>query len=709
MNNKLFSILLAIVMITSACVIPIASDEGSDAAGKDSGIILNEPYGIYLDINEDSINNLFGNLNNKIGNKDTGFTESFIFDTIVGILSEVMGNPIDIHRISKDKPLYDIDLDAGFSITNTSKTSSGYTYKISAIAKGHAGTNAAITNEATNFIGTMNADDDLSEFIAENKSSAEDKTVDETMVLMMDRIEFGLDMTVETDKNGNITKINGTLGRELSYSGDKNTLEEADGYTYLREAKVAHNSSSYIDFKTDASGSKPVINVTWFLAGDILLLDKAIGPYGNAVIDLDDIEYPISYDKLDAFVKAAKKCIDKNGNVGMADFLNIVDATPIGSMIKETAISILDEYNMGGTASLLFDKFELKLGDIYNILYTNKGDSPIGNVYDMANMESIKEYITLAEGWAKPDAIPNFIFGKEGIMLTEKEADSISKSALSLANKAITGLKDREFDVEFYENMDATAPVTTKEVKFGNAVVKDDLIKQLEEPTDKIFVGWFTFNEKGPIAPVSLGRICGDLKVIPVYADKMTSLVDIYNAVAGKNLFAEVTDEVVDITKLTGKNSYITVKDDGVVKSVTWNFPGKDSSVDEVKIKFSSKESGKNLEIDFEHSGDLPEGTVLTIDVGSKFDKGTVLNVYHKESNKMTLVNGMVIVDENGMVKIGLDHCSTYVFEVNDVLTYFDEPENDDDDGGINLVLIGGVGLAVIVVGLGVFIYIRKH
>ncbi|MBR1973214.1 MAG: hypothetical protein IKA33_00865, partial [Candidatus Methanomethylophilaceae archaeon] len=229
-----------------------------------------------------------------------------------------MGNPIDIHRISKDKPLYDIDLDAGFSITNTSKTSSGYTYKISAIAKGHAGTNAAITNEATNFIGTMNADDDLSEFIAENKSSAEDKTVDETMELMMDEIEFGLDMTVETDKNGNITKINGTLGRELSYSGDKNTLEEADGYTYLREAKVAHNSSSYIDFKTDTSGSKPVINATWFLAGDILLLDKAIGPYGNAVIDLDDIEYSISYDKLDAFVKEAKKNVTNNGKVGMA-------------------------------------------------------------------------------------------------------------------------------------------------------------------------------------------------------------------------------------------------------------------------------------------------------------------------------------------------------------------------------------------------------
>ena len=707
MNNKLFSILLAIVMITSACVIPIASDEGSDAAGKDSGIVLNEPYGIYLDINEDSINQVIGNLMQNYNNKDTEYTESIIFETFFGAISEIMGDPIDIHRISKDKPLYDIDLDAGFSITNTSKTSSGCIYKISAIAKGHAGTNAAITNEATNFIGTMNADDDLSEFIAKNRNSAKNVTVDETMELMMDEIEFGLDMTVETDKNGNITKINGTLGRELSYSGEKETLEEADGYTYLRAAKVAHDSSSYIDFKTDTSGSKPVINATWFLAGDILLLDKAIGPYGNTVIDLDDIEYSISYDKLDAFVTAAKKNVGKNGNVGMADFLNIIDATPIGPMIKGIALSMLEEYELGTMAEAILNN--ISLGGIYDILYTENGDWSSLNIYEAIGMEEIKEAIIAAKGFVTIDAIPNFIFGKEGIILTEDEADSISKSALSLANKAITGLKDREFDVEFYENKDATTPVTTKEVKFGNAVVKDDLIKQFEEPANKIFVGWFTFNEEGPIAPVSLGRICGDLKVIPVYADKMTSLVDIYNAVAGKNLFAEVTDEVVDITKLTGKNSFITVKDDGVVKSVTWNFPGKDSSVDEVKIKFSSKESGKNLEIDFEHSGDLPEGTVLTIDVGSKFDKGTVLNVYHKESNKMTLVNGMVIVDENGMVKIGLDHCSTYVFEVNDVLTYFDEPENDDDDGGINLILIGGIGLAVIVVGLGVFIYIRKH
>ena len=706
MNNKLFSILLAIVMITSACVIPIASDEGSDAAGKDSGIVLNEPYGIYLDINEDSINQVIGNLMQNYNNKDTEYTESIIFETFFGAISEIMGDPIDIHRISKDKPLYDIDLDAGFSITNTSKTSSGCIYKISAIAKGHAGTNAAITNEATNFIGTMNADDDLSEFIAENKDSAKNVTVDETMILMMDKIEFGLDMTVETDKNGNITKINGTLGRELSYSGEKETLEEADGYTYLRAAEVAHNSSSYIDFKTDASGSKPVINITWFLAGDILLLDKAIGPYGNAVIDLDDIEYSISYDKLDAFVTAAKKNVGKNGNVGMSDFLNIVDATPIGPMIKGIALSMLEEYELGTIAETILNN--ASLGDIYDILYTENGDWSSLNIYEAIGMEGIKEAIIAAKGFVTIDAIPNFIFGKEGIILTEDEADSISKNALSLANKSITGLKDREFDVEFYENKDADTPFTTTKVKFGNAVVKDDLIKQFEEPANKIFVGWFTFNEEGPIAPVSLGRICGDLKVIPVYADKMTSLVDIYNAVAG-NLFAEVTDEVVDITKLTGKNSFITVKDDGVVKSVTWNFPGKDSSVDEVKIKFSSKESGKNLEIDFEHSGDLPEGTVLTIDVGSKFDKGTVLNVYHKESNKMTLVNGMVIVDENGMVKIGLDHCSTYVFEVNDVLTYFDEPENDDDDGGINLILIGGIGLAVIVVGLGVFIYIRKH
>ena len=706
MNNKLFSILLAIVMITSACVIPIASDEGSDAAGKDSGIVLNEPYGIYLDINEDSINQVIGNLMQNYNNKDTEYTESIIFETFFGAISEIMGDPIDIHRISKDKPLYDIDLDAGFSITNTSKTSSGCIYKISAIAKGHAGTNAAITNEATNFIGTMNADDDLSEFIAKNRNSAKNVTVDETMILMMDKIEFGLDMTVETDKNGNITKINGTLGRELSYSGEKETLEEADGYTYLRAAEVAHNSSSYIDFKTDASGSKPVINVTWFLAGDILLLDKAIGPYGNAVIDLDDIEYSISYDKLDAFVTAAKKNVGKNGNVGMSDFLNIVDATPIGPMIKGIALSMLEEYELGTIAETILNN--ASLGDIYDILYTENGDWSSLNIYEAIGMEGIKEAIIAAKGFVTIDAIPNFIFGKEGIILTEDEADSISKNALSLANKSITGLKDREFDVEFYENKDADTPFTTTKVKFGNAVVKDDLIKQFEEPANKIFVGWFTFNEEGPIAPVSLGRICGDLKVIPVYADKMTSLVDIYNAVAG-NLFAEVTDEVVDITKLTGKNSFITVKDDGVVKSVTWNFPGKDSSVDEVKIKFSSKESGKNLEIDFEHSGDLPEGTVLTIDVGSKFDKGTVLNVYHKESNKMTLVNGMVIVDENGMVKIGLDHCSTYVFEVNDVLTYFDEPENDDDDGGINLILIGGIGLAVIVVGLGVFIYIRKH
>ena len=58
MKNKLFSILLAIVMISSACVIPIASDDGSDAAGSGTNIENGDVYGVYIDITNDSAEDL---------------------------------------------------------------------------------------------------------------------------------------------------------------------------------------------------------------------------------------------------------------------------------------------------------------------------------------------------------------------------------------------------------------------------------------------------------------------------------------------------------------------------------------------------------------------------------------------------------------------------------------------------------------------------
>jgi hypothetical protein len=575
-----------------------------------------------------------------------------------------------------------------------------------AIAQGHAGTNAAITNEATNFIGTADANADLSEFVNENKVNAADATVDETMILRAE-IELGLDMVIETDINGKITKIQGSFGRELTYSGDKKTLEDVDGYSYLRAAEVEHDSSSYFDFKTETTGSEPKLNITWFLAGDIIALDKIIGPYGNAVIAIDAMDYAFPYDKLNEFVTEAKTCVTNNETVGMVDLLNIIDATPIGPMIKNIAYNVMEEKGYGTMIEFISG---FSLGDFYNILYTNNGNVPLfGNLYELIGMGEIKEAIATIKGFFNFDSIPGFLFGEKGIVLTDDEAKSISKNAHSLANKSINGLKERDFTVEFYEDADASAPVTSIDVEFGKAVKKNDIVKQIEESADKHFVGWYTFDEDGAIAPISLGWVCADLKVIPVYAEEVSGLQDIYDATSG-DFFAEVTDAVVDISKLTGKNTFLTVKDDGAVKSITWNFPGMDSDVDEVNIKFSSKISGKNLEVDFEHSGDLPEGTVVTIDVGAKFGKGDVLNVYHVDSNKKDLVNGMAIVDENGMVKIALDHCSTYLFEINDTLTHFEEDDSDDDDDkGINLVLFGGIGLAVIVVGLGVFIYIRKH
>ena len=61
MNNKLLSALVAIVMITSVCVIPVSSDDGYAAEG-DPVLKDGDAYGIYLDLNDNTINKLFSDL-----------------------------------------------------------------------------------------------------------------------------------------------------------------------------------------------------------------------------------------------------------------------------------------------------------------------------------------------------------------------------------------------------------------------------------------------------------------------------------------------------------------------------------------------------------------------------------------------------------------------------------------------------------------------
>ena len=146
MKNKLFSILLAIVMISSACVIPIASDDGSDAAGSGTNIENGDVYGVYIDITNDSAVELIGDV--------IGFSG---MNSLIEVLNAVLnGQGINISNLV-------LDLDMGFAI----KYEAPNTYKIRSIADGIAKSDATMIDVGYNYIGEVPQGKDIDEFIAE--------------------------------------------------------------------------------------------------------------------------------------------------------------------------------------------------------------------------------------------------------------------------------------------------------------------------------------------------------------------------------------------------------------------------------------------------------------------------------------------------------------------------------------------------------------
>ena len=83
MNNRLFSILLAIVMISSVCVIPIASDNETDAASDDTNIKDGDIYGVHFNLTNESLVNLIHEV----------MPTSSLSDDLVELLNVTIQNP----------------------------------------------------------------------------------------------------------------------------------------------------------------------------------------------------------------------------------------------------------------------------------------------------------------------------------------------------------------------------------------------------------------------------------------------------------------------------------------------------------------------------------------------------------------------------------------------------------------------------------------
>ena len=639
MNNKLLSALVAIVMITSVCVIPVSSDDGYAAEG-DSVLKDGDAYGIYLDLNDNTINRLFSNLtDSEMGHDDI---ESFI----AGITQHEMVKMTEKVPVYENVE-YDIDMELGFGIKQVSSDASGYTYRISVAADGDVMVSNTVTEE-----------------IAEGQNVDLTSTIDaETSI--------GLELTVVTDMNNDVTSVSGRIALYVDYEATEEVVTEV---TPFEEEKSTSGEYTLL-----ALINAPVINEVTYT--DITLYQSGIEFLSSNMRSSDPLSTSsIERAELEEII-AIFNDNTENGKITFAGILGIIDAFKgEGSNLAANPGAIT------GMISL-----------------------PSANGKSIENM----------------DALPEFLFGDSGLKLSSSEENKLANATTGAINSVIDEFEDMEFDVTFRSaNGDPLAPI---KVKWGQPVEKSSEVLALENAgAGKKFVGWYVYMDD-ELIPANISKVYGDMVLVPVFSTIYSGNLDALPIESGASYWFDATTEDVFNTSIfadkTNASVNISVPNaTGPVKSIVWTISSVLDDPEEpikkdVSIKFTSEMKDDAIQINFDHSGALPSGTSVTIDVSEKFKDGDIVDVYHIDDSDMKeAIEGFYIV-QDGKVIIKIEECFSYLLEVNNGLTTIepsvvpnDTPDVDNDDGGINFILIGGIAVGIVaVIGLGAFFFLRRQ
>lgn len=160
--------------------------------------------------------------------------------------------------------------------------------------------------------------------------------------------------------------------------------------------------------------------------------------------------------------------------------------------------------------------------------------------------------------------------------------------------------------------------------------------------------------------------------------DKLENVLD--NSTSG-----EVTVIVKDDNSIISQNTIQKIKDSG--KKVVINKYNSENNIvyswtvdgtkikDTIEINTSIKFNSNNFDViseltnyadaiylNFEHSGNLPEGTKVKVYVGDRYQDTEAVNIYYfnEKNNKMEKIKMETLVTE-GYVEFDIDHCSDYI------------------------------------------------
>ena len=560
MNNKLLSALVAIVMITSVCVIPVSSDDGYAAEG-DPVLKDGDAYGVYLDLNDNTINKLFSDLTESEMN--SADVKSFIaaLTQTLDKNKELLSNfGIDIGIPAYTAVDYDIDMELGFGIKQVSSDASGYTYRISVAADGDVMVSNTVTEE-----------------IAEGQNVDLTSTIDaETSI--------GLELIVVTDMNNDITSVSGRIALYVDYEATEEVVTEVDPF----EEEEKSTSGKYTLL---ALINAPVINEVTYT--DITLYQSGIELLRSNMRTSD----PLSTSSIE--------------RAELEEIITIFnDNTEKGKITFAGILGIIDEFKGDGS--------DLK-----------KSASVIaGMISDIAIYDKSIENL---------DSLPEFLFGDSGLKLSSSEENKLANATTGAINSVIDEFEDMEFDVIF-RPADGD-PLTPIKVKWGQPVEKSSEVLALENADDgKKFVGWYV-DMDGVLIPANISKVYGDMELVPVFSTIYSGNLDALSIENGASYwFDATTEDVFNTSGFAGKtNASVNISvpnATGPVKSIVWTISSvlddpEEPSKKEVNIKFTSEMKDDAIQINFEHSGALPSGTSVTVDVSDKFKCISTYAVVH--------------------------------------------------------------------------------
>ena len=334
--------------------------------------------------------------------------------------------------------------------------------------------------------------------------------------------------------------------------------------------------------------------------------------------------------------------------------------------------------------------------------------------------------------------VQEFVDIKENFVLSSSEYNGIQDRVDSVIKKGSQDFAETKHTVTFV-NVNGTV-ATTQTVEHGKSIKIDDKVSSLMNSNNEgeVFYGWVRAGSVATLDPanpvkyvagsefVSLDCVIGDVTVMPVYGIEIENF-DKMSSASYSDISVLITDLIKGETEFSienvkdAKNLKFFVefdKDDDVpVNKLGWQFSGSAGSTvstvnTNVNVEMIGSSDEKGIKINFEHSGLLPTGTSVVLQLDKeKYAAGTAFDLYHIEPNgDKKLVAAGVMVDKDGDIEFQISECSSYVLEKNSTVSGYAALSGGSSDGSNTMFYVGfGVGFAVVVIAAAAFFFIRRN